>query len=638
MRVNDDGSHNRKVPSTPDDPSRAVLEAFEGSRGRDADPWIVHGSTVATNALLERKLARTALVTTLGFADVIEIGRQHRDRLYDLDETRPASLVPSSLRFEIDERTLASGEILRAPSAEQLEALVVAIEAAGVESVAVVLLHSYANPENENAIGEALRRLDLPVSLSSRVLREFREVERLGTTAVNASVAPVMEAYLERLEEGLPPGRLRVMQSNGGSISSRAARRSPVRTVLSGPAGGAVGALRLGEAIGIRDLITFDMGGTSTDVFLARGAPTITTGLEIAGSAVAVPVLDIHTVGAGGGSIARIDAGGALRVGPESAGADPGPVAYGKGEEMTVTDANLVLGRLAPDRLLGGDMKLDIHRVRPVLHDLAGRTGLEPRALARGVIRVVEASMERAIRVISVERGHDPREFALVCFGGAGGLHAVSLAARLGLSPVIVPTAPGVFSAWGMALADVTRDASRTWREWEGIPGVFAEMSTRLVEGLGAEGFAPEQVILERSVDLRYAGQSYELNVPWGDSVAADFHDLHEIRFGYRDQDRDVEPVTLRVRAIGPVEATESVREPEEPATAATAAAGTRTIGFADSDLIATVYTRERLRPGMAFEGPAVVEEYSSTTLVPLGYRARVDGLANLVIERKDAR
>jgi len=343
-------------------------------------------------------------------------------------------------------------------------------------------------------------------------------------------------------------------------------------------------------------------------------------------------------VGAGGGSIARVDSGGALRVGPESAGADPGPVAYGKGEEITVTDANLVLGRLAPDRLLGGDMTLDMDRVGPVLDALAARAGLEPRALARGVIRVVEASMERAIRVISVERGHDPREFALVCFGGAGGLHAASLADRLGLRQVLVPPATGVFSAWGMALADVTRDASRTWRRREGIPDVFDEMATRLVEGLGAEGFAPEQVILERAVDLRYEGQSYELTVPWSETVAEEFHALHETRFGYRDPDRAVEPVTLRVRAIGPVEAPETTRVSAKAGPADDAVTGRRLVGFADEDLETAVYARERLRPGMTFAGPAVVEEYSSTTLVPPGQRARVDDLGNLVIERGDAR
>jgi N-methylhydantoinase A len=621
------------VPSTPDDPARAVLDAFGQAGAGDPDAWIVHGSTVATNALLERKLARTALVTTEGFADLIDIARQNRASLYDLDETIPPPLVPADLRVEIAERTLASGERTLAPSSADLESMVETLSRADVESVSVVFLHAYANPENERVVGEALRSLGIPISLSHEVLCEFREWERLSTTVVNATVALVMRDYLSRLEEGLPAGRLRIMQSNGGSISSGAARRSPVRTVLSGPAGGAVGALRLGRAAGEPNLVTLDMGGTSTDVFLARGEPTVTTEMTIGGCALAVPVLDIHTVGAGGGSIARVDAGGALKVGPESAGADPGPVAYGRGEDLTVTDAHLVLGRLAPDRFLGGEMTLDIDRVHPVLELLARRAGLSPRATALGVLRIVEAGMERAVRVISVERGHDPADFTLVCFGGAGGLHAATLARRLGLRGVLVPPAPGVFSAWGMALADVVKDASRTWRTWDDIPDGFRDIEEGLREDLAAEGFAPGEIRVERTVDLRYEGQSYELGVPWGPDSAERFHALHERRYGYRDSTRVVEPVTLRVAAIGPVSAPPPPTYPEGPADADPARIGRRHVGFDEGDLETLVYDRDALRPGMAAPGPAIVEEYSATTLVPPGHRFRVDALGNLRIE-----
>jgi N-methylhydantoinase A len=638
VRVDPGGIHHLKTPSTPDDPARAVLRLFGRAGDGDGDAWIVHGSTVATNALLERKLARTALVTTRGFADLIDIARQNRAALYDLDETRPAPLVPEDLRIEVAERTLATGERTLVPSPDELERMVETLRGAGVDSVAVVFLHAYAAPENERIAGEALGALGVPISLSHEVLREFREWERLSTTVVNASVAPVMRAYLARLEDGLPEGRLRIMQSNGGSISSRAARASPVRTVLSGPAGGAVGALRLGRAAGEPNLVTLDMGGTSTDVFLARGTPSTTIEMTIGGSALAVPVLDIHTVGAGGGSIARVDAGGALKVGPESAGADPGPVAYGRGDDLTVTDAHLVLGRLAPDRFLGGEMTLDLDRVHPVLERLAGKAGLAPRAAALGVLRIVEAGMERAVRVISVERGHDPAEFTLVCFGGAGGLHAATLARRLGLRGVLVPPAPGVFSAWGMALADVVKDASRTWRTWDGIPDGFADIEARLRADLEAEGFAPEAIRVDRTVDLRYEGQSYELGVPWGPDSAERFHARHETRYGYRDPERPVEPVTLRVTAIGPVEAPPPPSAPEGSADASPAHIDVRRVGFEEGDLDTVVYDRDALAPGMSAPGPAVVEEYSATTLVPPGHGFRVDALGNLRIERGSGR
>jgi N-methylhydantoinase A len=629
-----DGTTHVKLPSTPRDPSRAVLACFERAGGReDPDAWIVHGTTVATNALLERKLARTALVTTEGFADLLDIGRQSREGLYDLETTRPPAVVPRERRFEVAERTLHTGEALRAPDPADLARLAAAVGESGCESVAVLLLHAYANPDHERAIGEALGGLGVPISLSHEVLREFREWERLSTTVVNAAVAPIVGAYLARLEAGLPEGRLRIMQSNGGSLSSRAARESAVRTVLSGPAGGAVGALRLGRTAGEPDLVTLDMGGTSTDVFLARGTPTTTTEMTIGGLAVAVPVLDIHTVGAGGGSIARIDAGGALRVGPESAGADPGPVAYGVGEEITVTDAHLALGRLAP-ALLGGGMDLDPDRVAVHLERLARAAGLSPRETALGVLRVVEAGMERAVRVISVERGHDPRELTLVCFGGAGGLHAASLADSLGMRGVLVPPAPGTFSAWGMAQADVVKDDSRTWRRWEGVDEAFAELETGLRRDLRAEGFADDAIVLERTLDLRYEGQSYELGVPAGPEARERFHALHRTRYGYRDDARPVEPVTLRVRAVGPVERLEQAAAAEGPPDPAPAEKARRLVGFLEGDLEARIYERDELRPGMAGPGPAVIEEYTATTLVPPGHRFRVDGHGNLRLER----
>ena len=610
---------HRKVPSTPEDPSRSVRTALRDLASGPAA--IVHGTTVATNALLERRLERTALVTTRGFADLLDLGRQNRERLYDLDEARPPPLVPPELRFEIDERVDAAGRVLVAPDDDEVAAVVAAVRASGAASVAVLFLHAYANPAHELRVGAALEAADLRVSLSHRVLNEYRELERLSTTVVNAALAPIMGRYLERIDPALQEGwRVRVMQSNGGSIASAVAAAEPVRTVLSGPAGGAVGALRLGREIGDRDLITFDMGGTSTDVFLTRGELGTTSESRVGGCPIAVPVVDLHTVGAGGGSIAFLDAGGALRVGPESAGADPGPIAYGRGDRLTVTDAHVFLGRLPAAGLVDGAVLLDPVRVGDAVRALAAEAGIEPEALALGVLRVAEAAMERAIRVISVERGHDPAAFSLVAFGGAGGLHAASLAARLGMRRVIVPPRPGVFSAWGMALADVVRDASRTWRTWDGVEEAFAAMTAELRAELAREGFAAPAI--ERTADLRYEGQSFELGVPWGDDAVARFHALHETRYGYRDETRAVEPVTLRVRGAGVVLAAEEGGAVEPaPRDAGPARSGERDVGFTEGRRRTAIFRREALEPGMTAPGPAVIEELSATTVVPPGTR-----------------
>ena len=629
-----------KVPSTSRNPAEAVVQGLLmiGGKGRK----IVHGSTVATNALLERKGAKTALITNEGFEDVIEIGRQNRKRLYDLHYRKPPPLVPRDLRFGINCRVDYRGEILEDLSPEEVEEICERLKELGVESVAVCFLHSYANPVHEREVGKILKE-KLPhihISLSHEILPEFREFERTSTTVVNAYVSPKMEGYLSYLEGNLSEGdTLRVMQSSGGIVSTEVVKKEAVRTVLSGPAGGVISALHLGKLIGLGRLITFDMGGTSTDVSLIDGRPTLTTESEIGGMPIKVPMVDIHTIGAGGGSIAYVDEGGILRVGPQSAGADPGPVCYGRGgSEITVTDANLYLGRLVPEHFLGGRMSLYPEKVEEPMRRLADKLGAEPLEVAGAVVEVAESNMERALRRVSVQRGYDPRDFSLITYGGAGGLHAVSLARSLGMPTVIVPPNPGIFSAVGMILADVVKDYSITvmLREretgYEQLRELFSPLVERALEEMGSEGFKEEEITLELSLDMRYEGQSYEISVPFSEDYVEDFHRAHERHYGYRHR-REVEIVNLRVRAVGTTEKPElptfEEKSSEDPSEALLGSVRT---AFGGEFLETKVYQRERLRWGNRVEGPAIVVEYSSTTLIPPGAVAQVDRLGNLII------
>jgi N-methylhydantoinase A len=577
-------------------------------------------------------------VTTAGFCDVLEIGRQARPRLYDLEPQREAPLVPRDLRLEIAERTLQSGEVERMPDAAAIESTIATLSRLRVDAVAVAFLHSYRNPATEIRVGDALAQAGFPVTLSHRVLREYREFERFAATAVNAFLLPVMKRYLEALASGAPGG-LRVMRSNGGSISATAAAALPVQTILSGPAGGVAASAHLARLTGEERVLTFDMGGTSTDVSLLEGGPRLGRNLEVAGWPIRVPALDIHTVGAGGGSIAWADGGGALRVGPRSAGADPGPACYGRGEEPTVTDANLVLGFLRPDRFLGGAQPLDRARAHAAVARVGRSLGLTPIAAAVGIVRVAEAVMERALRVITIERGIDPRGAVLYCFGGAGGLHAASLARALGIRRVRVPAHPGLFSAFGMLASDIILDASETVlrplvaAEGSGFDEVWNRLEREARERLAAERTAGE-VRLERTADLRYRGQSFELTVPYGGEMAAAFHTLHAARHGHAQPDRAIEVVHLRLRAVGPV-APVSLPEAEpgpldpSPARSAVGAA----VHLTDGEITVDLFERERLRPGMRVDGPALVVEYSSTTWVPAGATAAVDRRGSLVME-----
>jgi len=633
-----------KVFSTPHNPGEGVLQALRQiAPGPEAD--VRHGTTVGTNALLERKGARAAFVTTAGFEDVIAIGRQARPRLYDWFDSPAPPLVGEALRFGVAERTLFDGTRLQAPDPEELTKMAAKIREAKAESVAVSLLFSFANPENERSVAAALSKLGVPVSVSHEILPEFREYERSSTVVVNAYLAPKMSRYLNHLSSTLhsvsPRAKLHVMQSSGGIVSASVASKEPVRTIFSGPAGGVVGACAVARLAKLPRIITFDMGGTSTDVALVDASDgtglRITNEAKITGVPVAVPTLDIHTVGAGGGSLASFDTGGALRVGPESAGADPGPVCYGRGTRPTVTDANLLLGRLDPDFFLGGEVTLDEPRTRHVFESAKGR--LESvEVFADGIIRVAEATMGKALRTISVERGHDPREFTLVSFGGAGPLHACALALSLSIPRVMIPCFPGALSALGIFMADIVREYSKTVMlpsEHAGLEGHFRQLEERGRKEMEAEDL---KVVALRSLDMRYIGQGYELNIKAGRDSVSRFHSLHQQCYGYADPQRPVEVVNLRVRMVA---ATPTVRFPRQALRRGNgnrAILKKRTVYFGGRSYRTPVYERSKLVPGDVFSGPAVVVEYSATSAIPPGCRAHTDEWKNLIIEVDHAR
>lgn len=641
-----------KVPSTPADPSEAFLRGLE-ELGIGGGAAYVHGSTVATNAVLERRGARAALLTTEGFRDVLELGRQTRLDLYSLHPTKHRPLIPRERCFEVPERVDRHGEVLTPLDEGALEDALEQVVASGAESLAVVFLFSFARPEHERRAGERARARGLSVSLSAEILPEYREYERASTTAANAYVAPLMDRYLGRLDARLEArGRqtLRIMQSNGGVISVDVARREAVRTILSGPAGGVMGAWRVGSLAGYERLITFDMGGTSTDVSLVDGAPHVSPeGGMISHLPIRVPMLDIHTVGAGGGSLARADAGGVLRVGPESAGADPGPAAYGRGSLPTVTDANLVLGRLYPEAFLGGRLALDVERSRDALGSLAGGLGLSLEAAAEGVVRVANVQMVRALRRVSVERGHDPRRFCLVAFGGGGPLHACDLAEEAGIPTVLVPYYPGTLSALGMLLSDVRKEYSLTvMRPVEerlgGLEEAFLGLEAGARADLQAEDIPESRQSLTRWLDLRYMGQSYELSMPaaslQGAEVAARFHAAHRQRYGYASEGSPCEIVNIRLRASGqvvPPQLPHAENGASGDSSSVPEPLGRQPLYTAGAWIDCPVYERAALCSGQPLSGPALVIQADTTTWIPPGWVGRVDGWYNIIAVKREA-
>jgi N-methylhydantoinase A len=638
-----------KRPTTPPDPAQGVLLGLEEAGARPGA--VVHGSTIATNALIERKGAPTALVTTRGFADVLVIGRQTRPKLYDLHPRRPPPLVPDDWRLEADERLDATGQPLRPLDAEEAEALAEQALRLGAQSLAICFLFSFLNPAHERLVAEAARRRGLFVSPSFEVLPEHREYERTVTTVVNAYLSPVMARYLERLAAGLSERgveRLTVMGSSGGVMSPRAAGRLAVRTVLSGPAGGVVGAFWTARQAGLDHIITLDMGGTSTDVALCPGRvperdETLVGELPVRGATV-----DVVSVGAGGGSLARLDEGGALRVGPESAGADPGPACYGRSLSPAVTDAQVVLGRILPEHFLGGRMTIYPERSREALAALASAFGGTTEAAA-AVVRVTNANMERALRIVSVERGYDPRSFTLVAFGGAGPLHACELAQALRIPRVLVPRYPGVLSALGMVVARPGKEmraaamlllppeGGPSWEEASRLlESRFRELEEQGLAELREEGLPTEGLERERFLDLRYLGQSYELPISLEDTAPTSFlprfHALHRERYGHSAPERPVQVVNLRLRLLLPGADLRMPQLPEAGPDPSPALLGQREVWFG-RPLMASVYLRERLRAGNRLRGPAVVVQMDATTAVPPGWEARVDAWGNLLLE-----
>ncbi|HMD16310.1 MAG TPA: hydantoinase/oxoprolinase family protein [Terriglobales bacterium] len=669
-----------KVFSTPDDPSRAIAAALRkiGATGARAAVTLLHGTTVGTNALLQRKGARVALITTAGFEDVIEIGRQARPRLYDFFFDQVTPLVCRELRFGVKERTDAAGRILEQPSEAELTRLREAVRRADPDAIAISLLFSFANPANEAAVTDAVKDLGKPLSVSHQILPEFREYERTSTVVVNAYLQPLMQSYMEKLAERVRDQgdenreelgnrssgsrkqvapRIFVMQSSGGITALESAAREPVRTVLSGPAGGLVGAAAMAARSGFRKILSFDMGGTSTDVAAVQGEVQAGGQSEVAGLPVGVPMLEIHTVGAGGGSLARFDAGGSLRVGPESAGADPGPICYGRGTEPTVTDANLLMGRLRPDRFLGGEFTLDIERARRITAEWLKKQGshLSLEQFSAGIVRVVNANMERALRVVSIERGYDPRDFALVAFGGAGGLHACELAEAMAIPTVMIPAQPGALSAFGILVSDVVKDYSRTllWRiaghPRQALPRAKLEKEFRMLEAAAQKEFRAERwrgaVQYERSLDLRYRGQGYELNVPVTnkdkdndkDNVTTRFHREHQRRYGYHHAGREIELVTLRLRARlrtpQPLSLSKTRQQPLHKPSSRGAPVERAPVFFHDKAVTTPVLERGDILPGRPMKGPAVITEYSATTVIPPGKKFWVDASENMVIK-----
>ncbi len=628
-----------KVLSTPENPARAVLQGLRHLRPDLTGVDVVHGSTVATNTLLERKGARTALITTQGFEDILEIGRQTRPHLYDPFVRKQPPLVPARLRFGVAERLAYNGDVLTPLTEQEIATVLERVRRSGAQSLAICLLHAYANPVHEELLTRLAVHLGIPVSASHQILPEFREYERCSTTVVNAYLRPVMQRYLQTLATELQGARLSVMRSNGGVMSAARAHQEAVHTVLSGPAGGVVGAFRVARDAGYTRAITFDMGGTSTDVSLCDEQPRTTNETVVAGCPVKIPVLDIHTVGAGGGSLAYLDPGGALRVGPQSAGADPGPACYGKGTSLTVTDANLYLGRLHPDWFLGGQMQLDVARARDAVTAFAHQVHMPPEAACEGILEVVNANMEGAIRVISVERGHDPREFVLVSFGGAGGMHAADLARRLSIPGVLVPANPGILSAFGMLITNYVQEYAHTVL----IPAIeftperataaFRDLEERGRQAMRDEGVAPQDVQISRFLDMCYVGQSFELVVPYMPNFIDEFHRRHDMRYGYEDSTRPTQVVNVRMRVVGPSGASyRTPSEGEQREEARAAQVDTMAMYVDGHWRQAPVYDRQRLHAGNGVAGPALITEYSATTVVPADFVARVDRQHNLVL------
>ena len=653
-----------KVPSTPEEPSEAIfngitqMKDFAGINIEDIH-YLGHGTTVATNILIQLKGAKAGLITTGGFRDLLEIGRQRRPELYEFYADKPPVLIPKDLRKEVSERMLSDGQVLRGLKDKELIQIIKQLLDENVEAVAVCFLHSYINPSHELEVKKALKKIDSKthVYLSSEVLPEFREYERLSTTVLCAYLGPVVGNYTEMLQRRAKDIGLRsdpyITQSNGGIMSCLSVREKPIETALSGPASGVVASCYLGSVVDIKNLITLDMGGTSADVCLIEnGVARVTTEKSIVGYPVKNPMIDVDSIGAGGGSIAWIDEGGALKVGPKSAGADPGPACYGKGgDEPTVTDANLVLGRINPEYFLGGRMK-----IYPELSHIAiqkrvcEKLGMDLVKAAVGIITVVNSHMIRAIRRISIERGYDPREFTLLAFGGAGPLHAVAVAEELGIEKVVVPRSPGTFSSLGLLVAEFRSDFVRTnivvgeKRSIGTVNRIFSELDSLALEWLYQEKVPKSKMLLRRSVDMRYYRQNYEHRVEMKDKrmsrfnideLLASFHREHQKDHGYSIRDSPVEFVNFRVTAHGMIPKAKLTAYKVNGYDTERALRGYRKVYFDSKKrfMDCPIYEMEKLAFQNQIKGPAIIEQLGSTIIIPPLQRALVDKYKNVVIQ-----
>lgn len=648
-----------KVPSTPENSAIGVMDGVkqilsENNIPTDNVSFFTHGSTVATNTLLERKGAKTALITTKGFKDILEIGRQTRPDLYNFRARRPEPLIPRNLRWEIDERINAQGKITKDFHREEINNIIEMIREDNIESLVICLINSFLNDENEVKLKDMLAEEfpDLSITISADILPEIKEYERTSTVTVNGYVMPKMNFYLRNLEKSIKdygiPSELYIMQSNGGIITTDTAVEQPVRTVLSGPAGGVISGTDVAGQTGIGNLITIDMGGTSLDAALIDDKePQYTTNSQINDFPINVPMVEMHTIGSGGGSIAWIDSGGALRVGPHSAGADPGPVCYGKGgTEPTVSDANAILGRLNPDSILGGKMKMNLEDARNAVEEkIAEPLGLSVEEAAEGILKVVNANMVRGIRVVSVEKGHDTRDFSLLAFGGAGPLHAVDIARELESKNVIVPLNPGINCATGMLIADVRHDyvnsfiSTTSSIDYDQLNQSLKALENVARETLKKQGFDDDRSKINHSIDLRYVGQAYDINVELeeadADESALDkaiqkFHEIHEKIYGFSRTGEKLETVNIRVSSFGLIEKLESKKleaaSDDVPYT-------TRDVYFDGEFYETKIYQRSDFYQDYVFDGPAVIEQLDSTVVIYPNQTAEVDVYGNLIIE-----
>lgn len=644
-----DGSlHLHKRLSTHPQPQEGMLAGIQQLLAEQGQTWqalerVAHGSTVATNAILERRGGRCALISTQGLRDVLFIGRQNRPDLYALYPSIPAPLIAREDCYEIPERLSHQGEVLLPLDERALDKLAKQVLAEQYDAIAVCLLYSWVNPEHEQRIRGALVARGYEawrVALSSDVLPEFREYERASTTALEAYVRPVMVRYVEALRQRLPVP-LSLMRSDGGMMSAEHVQNAAVNTALSGPAAGVIGAHYLAHLAGFERILTLDMGGTSTDIALLDGAPRLSAHAQMDGLPLRARLLDIETIGAGGGSIARLDAGGALRVGPQSAGANPGPALYGRGgTQATLTDANWLLGRLALDYFADGqNLHLDDAAVQRAVMPIAQALGADVAHAARGILEVAHANIERAIRRVSVARGHDPREYALFAFGGAGALHACAIAERLGMRQVLVPRYPGVLCAFGLLVADVQIEQTRAVlaRASRSLIARLRALQAELLawgrDNLLSEGITEEAHEYEISLDMRYQGQAYELNVPFESDVIASFEQAHQAAYGHTLADRPIEIVSLRLRAIG--KRPKPVLAPAPLGSADPQVAYLGTQPTSDGELAR--YERERLQAGMTLQGAALILQRDSTCYLPAGWTARVDAYLNLILTHTSA-